>query len=429
MSRTFLLWAALAVAGATRASEPVSVQGLFQVDGMWVDPATAADEPRSEQIRPNPLSIGMLAEDKQLTANPVDPAPVTPENARLAEAYLQRAIQFLQASQTAEALLMLRDGLALNPQNPRLLAYAAILHAQRREFERSVEYFQRFLELDPDNTVVGASYSAVLLRLARFDDAAGVLDRMESLNPENLFVRFNRLVLEFMRERRAHDALWWNQRSRAEILQVVRWMKADEAGLIELLGSRDYDNFCAAILGPEARLHLADLEQWLTDAESAWTAGDAAAAREARTRTAQYLPGYGVQAAIAMAAEEAGDVDGALRIREEQARRFPQWAPATLAHGQMVLRLGRRREALALIRQARTLPGLNPHYLDFAFAGALALNGQTGEAQEIFTRLVRTDPKNFKLWVDTDPALRAGFMSVPNHGAILRLLDIPPELQ
>ncbi|MBP7276355.1 MAG: hypothetical protein KBA51_09160, partial [Kiritimatiellae bacterium] len=124
-----------------------------------------------------------------------------------------------------------------------------------------------------------------------------------------------------------------------------------------------------------------------------------------------------------------GDIDGALRVREEQAKRFPGWAPAHLAHGQMVLRLGRRREALELIRQAKEMPGLDPNYLEFAYAAALALNGKAEEAQEIFTHLVRTDPKNFKQWLDTDPALRAGFMNVPNHAVILRLLDIPPELQ
>lgn len=430
MNRRCLIALVLAVSGNALAAEaPGEAAQPFRVDGMWVDPNPVAPGAADKKVTPARLSIGMLSETGQLASKPITPNPATPLEARRAEQYLQVALQTLQSGRPQEALSLLRDGLALNAQNPRLLAYAAILLAQQRDFERASEYFERYLALEPNDPGVGASYAAVLLRLARFEDAERLLGDLQMANPENLAIHFNRLILDFLRERRKQDPVWWSQRSRQEIQQITRWLYSDEQGMIELLGTADYAQVCEIILGPQAREHLAELDESLTAAEAAWAGGDAAAARKAWTDAARFVGGYGIQEAIAMAAEEAGDVDAALAIRVAQSTRFPNWAPAALAHGQMVLRLGRRREALMIIRAARNMPGLDPNFMDFALAGAMALNGQNSEAQEIFMDLVRKDPQNFKRWVETDPALRAGFMSVPNHAAILRLLDVPPELQ
>nr|MBP7276384.1 hypothetical protein [Kiritimatiellia bacterium] len=126
MNRILILCAILGIASAARASESATEEDLFHVNGMLVDPAITTDEPQEERIRPKPLRISSLADDKKLTVASINPLPVTPENARLAEVYLQRVLRLLHANQAAEALLMLRDGLALNPRNARLLAYAAI---------------------------------------------------------------------------------------------------------------------------------------------------------------------------------------------------------------------------------------------------------------------------------------------------------------
>jgi tetratricopeptide (TPR) repeat protein len=144
---------------------------------------------------------------------------------------------------------------------------------------------------------------------------------------------------------------------------------------------------------------------------------------------AQWIDSYGLQDAIASAAEEAGRLDEALAIREAQTRRFPGWAPARIAHGQMLLRLGRREEGLEAMRSARTMAGADEGYREFALAAALALNGRIPEAQRMFTELVQRNPEAFRKWIDADPALRAGFNRVPNHPAILRLLGVPPEME
>ena len=429
MNRRLLIALIMCACGNALAAEaPAGEVKPFQVDGMWVDPKPAPEE-SSEKVAAGRLSIGMLAETGQLASKPMTPSAATPAEARRAEQYLKVALETLQSGRPQEALSLLRDGLALNAQNPRLLAYAAILLAEQRDFERASEYFERYLALEPNEPGVGESYAAVLLRLARFEDAERLLKDLEMAHPDNLAIHFNQLILDFLRERRQQNPIWWNQRSKQEIQQLTRWLRSDEQGMIDLLGTVDFANVCGIVLGPNARDHLAEIDESLTAADTAWNGGDAVAARKAWTDASRYIEGYGLQEAIAMAAEEANDVDAALEIRIAQARRFPNWAPATLAHGQMVLRLGQRREALAIIRAARNMPGLDPNFLDFAFAGALALNGQHSEAQEIFMNLVRKDPQNFKKWVETDPALRAGFMSVPNHAAILRLLDVPPELQ
>ncbi len=430
MNRGLLVMLALGMCGrAIAADAPAVEMAPFQVNGMWVDPQPTRPDAFPEEVRPSRLSIGMLAETGQLASKPTTPNPATPAEVRRANQFLQQAMEPLQSGRMKEAMLLIRDGLALNAQNPRLLAYAAILQAQQRDFERASEYFERYLALEPNDPGVGASYAAVLLRLARFEDAEKLLAGLNESHPENLAVHFNQLLLDFLRERRRQNPIWWNERSRVEIHQIVRWIRSDEQGLIELLGAADFAALCEIVLGPGAREHLADMDDAMTAAETAWAGGDAISARKAWTDAARHTGGYGLQEAIAMAAEESGDIDAALDIRAAQAARFPEWAPATLAHGQMVLRLGRRKEALAIIRAARNMPGLDPNYLEFALAGALALNGQNSEAQKIFMDLVRKDPQNFRKWVDTDPALRAGFMSVPNHPAILRLLDVPPELQ
>jgi tetratricopeptide (TPR) repeat protein len=422
-----------AAAADTAATAPVPAEAattndLVRVDGMWVDLSTARpdDTPDSPYRR---LAIGMDTERRiQRSVSLEPPTPAAADRLR-AERHMANALERLRQGRMGEALIELRDGLTLNPTHPQLMAYTAMAYAQMQEFERASEYFERYLRLFPNDIGMSASYAAVLLRLSRFNEVGTLLTRIESLDANHLPTRFNRLCLDFIREQRSTDRSFWSVRPMSDLTLLVQWLLVDQEGLTGMLGQTDYNLLCEVVLGPEAPAHLAEASDALAAGETAWKEGDAAGAMAHWTTAAQWIDGYGLQEAIANAAEEAGRLDEALALREAQTRRFSGWAPAWIAHGQMLLRLGRREEGLASIRQARPLPGSEAGYPEFALAAALALNGQIPEAQRMFTGLAQHDPEAFRRWIDTDPALRAGFTRIPNHTAILRFLGVPPEME
>lgn len=426
MNRRLPAWVCLlALCGATAGA---ATNDIIRLDGMWVDltPGRPDERPKSSSNR---LAIDMDAARNALRPIVLDAPPTAPVDRARAERHMAIAMEHLRQRRTNEALTELRDGLTLDPTHPQLMAYTAVLYAQMQEFERAAEYFQRYLRQFPEDMGMNASYAAILLRLARFDDVEALLARIASLDQDHLPLRFNQLCLDFIRERRTADRTWWIQRSREEIALLLQWLISDQQGLTDMLGEGDYTRLCAVVLGPNALAHMAEAADALAAGQAAWQEGDAAAAEMHLKTAAQWIDTYGLQDAIAAAAEEAGRLDEALAIREAQTRRFPGWAPARIAHGQMLLRLGRREEGLEAMRSARTMAGADEGYREFALAAALALNGKIPEAQRMFTELVQRNPEAFRKWIDADPALRAGFNRVPNHPAILRMLGVPPEME
>lgn len=414
--------------GEPRRGDVEAPASLAQVDGMWIDLYSDLS-PATNSLAPKRLTVSGELDRSRIQAMSLLTPPPGDRERRASEALLGRATAWLQEGRVGEALVELRDALSLTPQDPRLLAYAAACYSQLQQFDRAAEYYARYMDLLPEDTAMGASYSAVLMRLSRFDDAEKVLAQLNQYQPDAIIVRFNRLCLDLIRERRNQPRDFWEKRSLEEARQLIRWVAGDQDGLIAMLGSSDYALLCQVTLGTVSVEQIIEAELECAQADELVKKGNILSARAHWVNASKIIDPYGMENELATASEDLGDVNEALRIRKRQAERFPQWATAWLDLGRLYLRANQRRPGLSAIQAAQKMQGADEGWKKFVLAGALALDGSLGEAQQIFTELVRRDRDQFRRWLDADPALRSGFDKVPNHTAILRFLEIGPEYE
>lgn len=422
-----------AAAGFFLLARSVAAEGPapIRVDRMWIDPSVTETGNAASPLVPPRLAIGISAADARMSTIGIQSLPVSPVEAQRADVHLKNAVAQANQGRIEAALLEVRDGLALNPGDTRLLTMAALCYSQQGLYERAAEYYDRYLEIVPDNFDVSASYAAVLLRLSRFEEAETILRRNEAAHADSVIVRFNRLCLDLIHEKRETDRTYWLTCPWPDLERTINWVLIDQRAMINLLGPDDFNLFVDLTLGKGVRQSLDRVADGYTSAAEARRQKNADALYNSLRGLEQAgLDGIGLFEEIASAAEAGGAVDEALRIRAEQTRRFPKWAPAWMAYGRTLLRAGRTREGREAIEQARHLPGMDPAIKDFAVAGAMALDGAIAEAQRLFTDLAkRVTPERYRELLDSDPALRAGFDRMPNHLGILRMLDIPPEME
>jgi Flp pilus assembly protein TadD len=137
---------------------------------------------------------------------------------------------------------------------------------------------------------------------------------------------------------------------------------------------------------------------------------------------------YGIEATLADALHAAGDHNGAIRVWTDLSGRYPDHAQVWVSLGQALLRVSRFDEAMAAIRKAKELSPTEPA-IDFLLATGLALSGSIPEAQAAYADLVLRRPADVRAWLETDAVFEAALDRLPNRTAILRRLDIPPEIE
>lgn len=409
------------------AAAPADTRGpVVTIDGLVVDLLDPKSEPGIDV--PN-LAVNMDAVAGRLAPRSLDAPPPTPPEREQAQRHYARAIDYLKHSDLPKASLELRDGLTYAPDELRLLGLAAMLAAQSRDLDTAAGYFRRCLEIEPANLQHIAALVAVLLRLSRMEEADRTLGDGEAIAPDFMAFRFHRACLQIASNRYKPARAYWAQRPIDEVLAAVQWLQSDRADLAKIIGAGGVDRLTEDILGSRTSLSLARIQATLDAASAARTARNwPDAVKNLREVTALGVDGYGVRTALTEALEMAGDREAAIAEWRRILADYGGLVQAWVSFGHVLLRGARFDEALPVIRRAKELAPGEP-VIDFLHASALALAGRIPEAQALYTDLVRRRPRDLRKWLESDAVFEAALERLPNRTAILRRLDIPPEME
>ncbi len=399
--------------------------GSFRVQGFYAD---LLAEGGQTHVLPPPLRINLEEEMAKAIRKLTETPPPTPLEVEAARQHYERAIQHVQRGEHRRALLELRDGLTYAPDDPRMLAMAAALSVQTREFANAATFFRRYMELEPANLQYAAAYIALLFRMARTAEAEALLSRYEVTAPAFMPFRFHRACFEILADRRLEDDGYWRRRSADEIITAIQWLHGDRDELARAMGAAGYLSLAEHILGPAAT-SLGELRAAADRLVEARDRRDwPAVVHNGRAMLDMGLRVLGVWALLAEAAEQSGERSEALALWRRIVSDFPDVAQAWASAGQVFLRNRSFEEALRMIRRAKELAPREAA-IDFLLASALALTDRIGEAQSIYNHLAARRPRDMRQWMESDPVFEAALDRMPNRTAILRRMEIPPELE
>jgi len=420
MSMRALILPASLMAAAAAAAEPIVV------DGFHADPLS---DQRPATFSAPPIKIHIGADVSRYSQHLLSSPPPTPPEIEQARQHHQRALTYLRQGEQGKAMLEVRDGLTFMPDNPSLLSLAGTIAIQTGQLEDAAGYYRRWLDVEPANLAAAGTYIGLLIRLSRIAEAEAMMRRYEPSASEHLAFRFHRLCLELIAERPVADDPFWRQRTLEEIAQLVHWLYEDGSALARVLGAPAHARLCELALGPRAAAELPRVYQALVRLLRAReTRQTADALNAARELTEAGLTAYGVRAVHADLLEQSGSRAEALAMWRQIISEFSELPQAWVSAAHVFLRNGRTAEALSAIQRAKELVPRDP-VVDFLLASALALSGRTADAHPIYVQLVSRWPRQFQRWLESDAVFEAALDRMPNKGAIMRRLEIPPELE
>ncbi len=396
------------------------------VDGFHADPLEERSEP---SFVPPPMRMHVGDDLSRYVHRLLQSPPPTPPELEQARQHFQRAVEYVRQNEIGKAMLELRDGLTYTPDDPRLLSLAGTLSIQSGKLEDAAGYFRRWLDVEPDNLHAASTYSGLLIRLSRIAEAETMMNRYEPSAPGLMAFRFHRLCLDLIADRTVTADPFWQRLPMEDMVQLIHWLYEDRVALARALGAQTHARLCELTLGPRAaadlpRVHGA-LVRLVTAREAGQTAEALAAARELADAG---LTGYGVRALHAELLERSGARAEALALWRQIIADTPDLPQAWVSAAHVFLRNGRTDEALATIQRAKELSPREP-VVNFLLASALALSGRTADAHPLYVELVTRRPREFQRWLESDAVFEAALDRMPNKGAIMRRLEIPPELE
>jgi predicted Zn-dependent protease len=405
-----------------------SAGDFFLIDGMMVDDISAGEARDLGHWAPPPLDV--RADASRLSGMIMANLPEIPRSSaeiNRSRGHLEAADNYIRSGEYAKALLELKDGLALNPRGHELLSRAGVIAATLRRFSEAEGYMRRYLQERPTDLVHLSGLAAVLIRLARLDEAGAIIDRLERLRTEYLPARFNRLCIQVIREVDDIDRDWWTRRTIEEVGLTSAWLASDRMDLIQVMGAEDYALVCDIALGPGTSDRVQEIA----------TASAEAYQRQSQSLTAELsasldrLQSLGVHGTVIDRARAdllaaSGNGPGAIAIWKRLLESSPEWPEGWMLYGRLQMKFGAHAEAAAALRKALDQSPKDDRFR-FYLACARALNGELKAAQEDFEDLARRRSRDMRSWIDADEILDRALKRVPNYTAILRRIEIPPE--
>lgn len=113
------------------------------------------------------------------------PYPEHPQAAAIA-ARVEAGRGAMRAGESDRALQEFEAALAIDPRDRESLRSAAMIHIRAKDYERAVEYCQRYLDVAPGDTKFFYYTAQVLRQLGRLDSAADHGERCRLRNPAHL---------------------------------------------------------------------------------------------------------------------------------------------------------------------------------------------------------------------------------------------------
>lgn len=420
MTLCFAILTLMAPAGIVHGMEPIDIDG-FRADPLRINSAAVFAAPS--------MRMDVRDDLTQFAYRLLQSPPPTPPELQQAQQHHQRALDYVRAGDLSKAMLEVRDGLAYTPDNPALLALAGTISMRTGQLEDAAGFCRRWLDVEPNNFQCAATYLGLLVRLSRIAEAETVLRHYAPLAPNFMAFRFYGLCLDLIAERPVSNDPFWEQRPFEDIVQLIEWLYEDQAVLARALGVSSYGRLCELTIGTRATANLQRIHTALAHLLRARASDQFSAALDAtRELVDAGLRGYGIRALHADLLERSGARAEALSVWRQITADLANLPQAWVSAAHVFLRNGRTDEALAAIQRAKELLPREP-VVDFLLASALALSGRTADAHPVYVQLVSRRPREFQRWLESDAVFEAALDRMPNKGAIMRRLEIPPELE
>lgn len=279
--------------------------------------------------------------------------------------YVQEAEYLLEVGDLEAASLELQQALALVPDHPTLLNYAADLYTRREQYALAEIYWARLSELFPSNAWVYARWGEIWFELGRPDEARKAFVWAHRLAPQDTFVRFHLAAL-YLAAGRAHRAkALLETPSLTEVAEFAGLAKDRGETVADVLGHPVYEELCRIILNvePELGTNLASqiscaervnvvaerLPRALQSiADQRWT--EALEHMDAIVATGLQSPLLEIERARVLL--YLGDSAEALRVVSKLVRQRQRSAVIYRIQGAVMLQAGRAREAIPFLERA-----------------------------------------------------------------------------
>lgn len=267
-----------------------------------------------------------------------------------------------------------------------LLAYGASTIARNRVWANERTFLDDTLAKAPDAVLLWGRLAGYHLGRHELEDAEAAVRRADAIQPNSSHILPVKALLLVMRDR-PHEAVTLQEELAKTAKRGLSPVKNNLAYLYRLTGRRHearrlLEELIAAGHGySDVYANLAEIERAEGDREgarrhyaaamadrpddlqvaAAWVslevdAGDAAAAEAIYRRQLDYHPSNArILNNIAMIRSNAGDLAGAEELLEQILAKEPTYASARVNLAQVLVRRGRRREAIEQLRAARPL--------------------------------------------------------------------------
>ncbi len=161
------------------------------------------------------------------------------------------------------AIVHIKDGLALQPDNPELLRLAAITFSILGQYREADTFYYRYLQIIPFDASMMAGWASVNIRMKEFTRARHIANRAISIKNDSIPARVASLYLDvYNREQPAWLDYWIFINIRQLILSIDILIN-DYDEMAELLGAGTMNSVCKIIAGVQTKSQLTQLNNML----------------------------------------------------------------------------------------------------------------------------------------------------------------------
>lgn len=429
-----LLVLLISVSGVRAFSETNTDEAIREsfVDRMTVDPLNEDSRASVQYHMGRMRSLGLAPEEIPAPAlNPPsrDSMPAQAQDRGKAKIHTDQANRFLAAGEPSKALLEMRDALTYVPNDLAVLRPAATLATSLKKYLLAETFSRLYLAQKPDDVQILGLRALVLLRMSRMEEAKATVARALAIDPDDAYSRLIEMQLLVLREDRALSSTYWRQRRFEQMAGVAGLLVSNREELQAALGADDFQLICDTTLGEGTTPHLdriLELHQRILDP----------------AREDQYqeqldnllelkqlgVRGFGLSTIEAELLRRLGRAADARQAWDSIRTQFSDYPDALLNFGRHTILSGDYPAAVASLRSCLLLlKNKDTGLTEFLLATALSLQGQTGEAQLLYNKIIRSHCIPFQSWIKIDPLFQDALDRMPNAKALLRLLEIPPE--
>ncbi len=345
--------------------------------------------------------------------------------------HLQSVRHRISRGDHSTALSEINEALAIAPDHPLLIQYAAHIYGTRGSFVLAEDCWIRLNEMDPDNDYYQIGLAGPYIRQGFTKKAEPLLIAALERNPVNVPARFNLALIRKLEKKTGEVQKLLRARSSTEVGQFASWTDGEYQSIVQLLGRRGFNEFATIVLegkspenepvkDPNTTEKLKEVKDHIYRSSQAADEKDWPRTMEALNQAR--LAGATAPAIyqdLALYAWMNGSHEKARALLESLMTRFPghPYIPATL--GILYLREGIEAEAVLHLKAAVSADPVNAEAL-FALACAHAQSEENTKARLALERLQRLVKKHpaLEISMETDYA-----RALRNNAQLHALLD------